>query len=80
MMEDVLDENGVWEYTQINIPKPATSDAQALAEWKKYIARSRRIILKGVKNYVVSNLHGKETPFGMWKILTYVFLSSSDVR
>jgi len=30
-MEDVLDDNGVLEYTQTNILKPTTSDAQQLA-------------------------------------------------
>lgn len=30
-MEVVLDDNGIWEYTQTDIPKPTTSDAQELA-------------------------------------------------
>jgi len=31
MREFVWDDNGVWVYTQIDIPKPRTLDAQALA-------------------------------------------------
>lgn len=35
MMEVVLDENGVWEYTQIDILKPTASNAQEISQWKK---------------------------------------------
>jgi len=31
-MDFFLDEDGVLEYTQTDIPKPATSDAQALVQ------------------------------------------------
>ena len=79
-MEVVLNDNGVWEYTQTDIPKPTTSTAQELAQWKKDTTRARRIIMKGVRDHVVSNLHGKKTLFAMWKTLTYLFRSSSDTR
>jgi len=72
-MEDILDDHGLWEYTQTDITKPTTSNAQALFEWKKDTTRSRRIILEGVRDNVVLNLHGKETPFAMWKTLTDLF-------
>jgi len=61
-MDVVLTNNGVWEYTQTDNPKPITLDARALAQWKKATTRDKRIILEGVKNHVVSNLYGKETP------------------
>ena len=35
---------------------------------------------EGVKDHIVSRLHGKATPFAMWKNLTYIFQSSSDHR
>jgi len=60
-------------YTQTYILKPATSYAQALDQWKKDTTKVRRIILEGFRDHVVSNLHGKETPFAMWKTLTYLF-------
>ncbi len=55
-MDVVLDDNGVWEYTKTDIPKPTTSYAEALAQWKKDTTRCRRIILEGVKDQVVLNL------------------------
>lgn len=79
-MEVFLDGNGVWEYTQIDIPKLAASDAQALAQWKKDIVQSRRIILEGVRDHVVYNLHGKETPLEMWKTLMDLFKNSNDAK
>ena len=34
----------------------------------------------GVKDHIVSNLHGKETRHAMWKALTDLFQNSSDHR
>lgn len=79
-MEVSLDDNGVHEYTQTIIPKPTASSAQALSRWNKYTTIARRIILEVVRDYVVSKLHGKETPFAMWKTHTNLFKSSSDAR
>lgn len=31
-----------------------------------------------VRDHIVSNIHGKETPFKMWKALTQLFENSSD--
>ena len=72
-MEAMLDENGVLEYTQTNIPKPEASNAHQLAQSKKDIAKSRRIITEGVRDHVLLNFHGKETPFSMWKNLIDLF-------
>lgn len=79
-MEVVLDDNGVLEYTKVDIPKLATSDAQQLSLWKKDTMRARRIILKGARDHIVSNLHGKETPFAMWKTVTELFENNSDAK
>lgn len=79
-MEFVLDDNGVWEYTQINIPKLATLDAQALSQWNKDTIRAKRIILEGVIDHVVSNLKEKETHFSMWKNLIDLFHSNNADR
>lgn len=40
----------------------------------------RRILLEGVRDHNVSNLHGKETPFVMWKTLINLFQNNSDHR
>ena len=44
------------------------------------MARARRIILEGVRDHIVSSLHGKETPFSMWKTLKDLYQNSSDQR
>ena len=36
--------------------------------------------MEGVKEHIVSSLHGKSHPFAMWKALTDIFQSSSDQR
>jgi len=45
---------------------------------KKDTTNVKRIILEGVKDHVVSNLHGNETPIEMWKNIKYLFKSSSE--
>jgi len=42
--------------------------------------KSKRIILEGVRDHVVSNLHGKETPFAIWEALKILFERSSDAK
>ena len=77
-MEVVLDDNGLKDFIDVDIPKPTSSDAAALDAWQKKAAKCRRILLEGVKDHIVSNLHGKSTPFLMWKALTDLFQSRSD--
>lgn len=79
-MEVVLDDNGVLEYVKIGIVKTQQSDAQKLAQWKKDVARVKRIILEGVRDHRVSKLHGKETAFDIWKTLTELFENRHDSR
>jgi hypothetical protein len=77
-MEAVLDDNGLKEFIDTDIPKP-TYATQADA-WKKKIAKCRRILLEGVKDHIVFSLHGKATSYLMWKSLTELFQSKSDQR
>ena len=79
-MEAVLDDNGLKEFIDADIPKPASSNAAALDAWKKKVAKCRRILLEGVKDHIVSILQGKASPFLMWKALTDLFQSRSDQR
>ena len=77
-MEVVLEDNGLKEFIDSDVPTPASSDATNLDAWQKKVAKTRRILLEGVKDHIVSSLHGKATPFAMWKALTDLFQSSSD--
>ena len=72
-METVLDDNRLKEFIDNDILKPATSDAKDLVEWKKCVAKARRIILEGVRDHIVSNLHRKVTLYAMWQALIDLF-------
>ena len=43
-----MEENGLKEFIYHDIPKPPTSNAKDLVEWRKCVAKARRIILEGV--------------------------------
>ena len=79
-MEVVLEDNELKEFIDSDVPKPSSSDAAGLDAWQKKVAKTRRILLEGVKDHIVSILHGKATPFAMWKDFTDIFQSSSDQR
>ena len=72
-MEVVLDDNGLKEFIDAEVPKPTSSDAVIIEAWKKKTAKCRGILLEGVKDHIVSNLHGKDSPFFMWKALKNLF-------
>ena len=79
-MEAVLEDNGLKEFIDSDVPKPTSMDATILDAWKKKVARARRILLEGVKEHILSSLHRKANPYAMWKALTNLFQSSSDHR
>ena len=79
-MEAVLEDNGLKEFVDSDVPKPGCSDAALLDAWQKKTAKTRRILLEGVKDHIVSKIHRKSTPFLMWKTLTDLFQSISDQR
>ena len=79
-MEAVLEDNGLKDFIDQEIPKPVAANAQELAEWKKYVAKARRILLEGVRDHIIWSLHGKETLFSMWKTLKDLYQNSSDQR
>ena len=79
-MEAELEDNGLKEFIVNDVPKPGSSDDASLDTWKKKATKTRRILLEGVKDHIVSSLHGKATPFLMWKALTDFFQSRSDQR
>jgi len=78
MMEVVLDDNGLKEFIDAEAPKPI--DAAQVEAWQKKTAKCGRILLECVKDHIVSSLHGKASPYLMWKELTDLFQSKSDQR
>jgi len=79
-MDAILEDNGLKEFIDTDIMKPTTSNANDQAEWKKFVANARRIIFEGVRDHIVSNIHGKETMYTMWQVLIDFFHNSSDHR
>jgi hypothetical protein len=79
-MEAVLKDNGLKEFIDKDVPKPYVADAANIDAWKKKVAKARRILLEGVRDHIVSSLHGKVTPYAMWKTLTYLFQNNNDHR
>ena len=77
-MEAVLDDNGLKEFIEAEVPKP--TDATQVYAWQKKTTKCRRILLEGMKDHIVSSLHGKASPYLMWKVLTDLFQSKSDQR
>ena len=61
-MEAVLEDNGLKEFIESDVPKPGSSDAALVDAWKKKTAKTRRILLERVKDHIVSSLHEKATP------------------
>ena len=59
----MLDDNGLNEFIEAEVPKP--TDAAEAEVWQKKTAKCRRILLEGVKDHIVSSLHGKATPYLM---------------
>jgi hypothetical protein len=79
-MEAVLKDNGLKGYIDNDVPKPDATDTANLDAWQKKVAKARRILLEGVRDHIVSSLHGKTTPHAMWKVLTDLFQNNSDHR
>eukprot|EP00253_Pinus_taeda_P014185 PITA_14185 len=77
-MEVVLDDNELKEFIEANVPKP--TDAAQFGDWQKKTTKCRRILLEGVRDHILSNLHGKASPYLMWKALTDLFQSKSNQR
>ena len=79
-MEVVCEDNGLKEFIDSDVPKPTSTDVALLDAWQKKVVKTRRILLEGVRHHIVSSLHGKATPYSMWKAFTDLFQSSSNNR
>ena len=64
-MDAVLDDNRLKESIETDVLKP--TDATQADAWQKKTAKCRRILLEGMRDHIVSSLHGKSTPYLMWK-------------
>ena len=58
-MEAVLEDNGLKEFIDSNVPKPGSSNVALLDTWQKKVAKIRRILLEAVKDHIVSTFTGK---------------------
>ena len=47
-MEMVLEDNGLKEFIDNDVPKPTSMDVALLDAWKNKVANARRILLEGV--------------------------------
>jgi hypothetical protein len=79
-MEAVLKNNALKDYIDRDVTKPDATDTVNLDAWQKKVAKARMILLEGVRDHIVSSLHGKTTPHAMWKVLKDLFQNSSDHR
>jgi hypothetical protein len=79
-MEAVLEDNDLKEFIDKDVPKLDVADTANLDAWQKKVEKVRMILLEGVQHHIVSNLHGKATPYAMWKALMDLFQNSSDHR
>ena len=79
-MEAVLEDNGLKEFIDTDISKPNQEDVAQHEAWRNNVAKARRILLEGVWYYIVSSIHGKETPYAMWKALKNIFQRNSDQK
>ena len=71
-----MEVNSLKDFIGQEVQKP--TNATQLGEWKKCVARARRILLEGVQDHIVSSLHGKKTPLSMWKTLRDLYQKSSS--
>jgi hypothetical protein len=80
MIEAVLEDNVLKEFIDKDVPKPTTTETANLDAWKKKVEKARRILLEGVRDHIVSSLHGKAAPHAMWKVLTDLFQNNNNHR
>ena len=58
-MEAVLEDNGLKEFINTDVPKSVVVDVSNLDAWKNKVAKARRIMLEGVKTTLSQASMGK---------------------
>jgi hypothetical protein len=79
-MGEVLEDNGLKKFIDKDVPNPDVADTVNLDAWQKKVAKVRRIMLEVVRDHIVSSLHGKFTPYEMWKTFMDLFQNNSNHR
>jgi hypothetical protein len=79
-MKEVLKDNSLKDFIDRDVPKLVSTDTANLYAWKKKVEKARRILLEGVRDHIISRLHGKSTPHAMWKVLMDLFQNNNDHR
>lgn len=59
-MEEILDDNGFLDYIKTDVIKHPTYDVEDLTQWKKDVAKARRIIWRESKIIFSRNSMGKK--------------------
>jgi hypothetical protein len=77
-MEAVLEDNGLKEFIDKDVPKLDVADIANIDAWKKKVEKARRILLEGVQDHIVSRFHGKVTPYEIWNTSTDLFQNNND--
>ena len=48
LMEPLIEDNGLKEFIDNDVPKPVVTDAANIDAWQKKVAKVKRILLEGV--------------------------------
>ena len=54
-MEVVLEDNGLKEFIESDVPKSGSNDVALLDAWQKKTAKTRIILLEGMKDHIVGS-------------------------
>lgn len=75
-ISDLLDEHDLKLYVNSVVVVPA--DADPLKKYKIEITKTKRIILDGVQDHVVSHTIGNDTAWQMWEALATLYEGSFE--
>ena len=67
----LLDEHGLKTFTDSTLDEP--TDVAPLRAFMKNMAKTKRLILDGVKDHIVSHISNKETTKEMWDALAMLY-------
>ena len=52
-MEAVLEDNGLKDFIDSDVPNPTSTNAPLLDAWQNKVVKMRRILLEGVQDHIV---------------------------
>jgi len=77
-MSCFLDEHFLKVYVDSMVAEPTNPDQ--LKKYKGEVAKTKRMILDGVKDHIVFHIAGKNTAKEMWDALSMLYQGSSEQR